>query len=168
MKKTIIIAAIMLLVAGTTSVDARTKKKAANRKSANTTRVIYTGDIASKVIGYNGTTPLNITVKNGVIENIEVLENQESPAYLKRAKDKVLPQFIGKTVAEAKTLKADIATGATYTSEALIQNIQMGLSQSKTGAAAKKSATSKKSAKVKKNSAMAKDKAVKKGAKRRH
>lgn len=130
MKKTIIIAAIMLLVAGTASLDARTKK-AAKSKKAGTTQVIYTGDIANKVIGYNGTTPLNVTVKNGVIENIEVLQNQESPAYLKRAQDKVLPQYIGKTVAEAKKLKPDIATGATYTSEALIKNIQMGLDKAK-------------------------------------
>ena len=141
MKKTIIIAAIMLLVAGTVSLDARTKKKTATKKAA-TTKVIYTGDIASKVIGYNGTTPLNITVKNGVIENIEVLPNQESPNYLKRAKDKVLPQYIGKTVAEAKKLKPDIATGATYTSEALIKNIQMGLDNAKS-APAKKAATKK-------------------------
>ena len=141
MKKTIIIAAIMLLVAGTVSLDARTKKKTATKKAA-TTKVIYTGDIASKVIGYNGTTPLNITVKNGVIESIEVLPNQESPNYLKRAKDKVLPQYIGKTVAEAKKLKPDIATGATYTSEALIKNIQMGLDNAKS-ALAKKAATKK-------------------------
>jgi len=148
MKKTIIIAAIMLLVAGTVSLDARTKKSTKTRKANNTTQVIYTGDIASKVIGYNGTTPLNITVKNGVIENIEVLPNQESPAYLKRAKEKVLPQYIGKTVAEAKKLNADIATGATYTSEALIKNIQMGLDQSKSTSTSKsKKATKKKSTK---------------------
>ena len=146
MKKTIIIAAIMLLVAGTVSLDARTKKKATTKK-ATTSQVIYTGDIASKVIGYNGTTPLNITVKNGVIENIEVLENQESPAYLKRAKDKVLPQYIGKTVAEAKKLKPDIATGATYTSEAIIKNIQRGLDKAKSTSTSKKATTKKKATK---------------------
>ncbi len=146
MKKTIIIAAIMLLVAGTASLDARTKKKTTSKKAA-TSQVIYTGDIANKVIGYNGTTPLNITVKNGVIENIEVLPNQESPGYLKRAKDKVLPQYIGKTVAEAKKLKPDIATGATYTSEALIKNIQMGLDKAKSTTAKKKATTKKKAAK---------------------
>ena len=143
MKKTIIIAVIMLLVAGTASLDARTKKKTTSKK-ASTTQVIYTGDIASKVIGYNGTTPLNIKVKNGVIEDIEVLPNQESPSYLKRAKDKVLPQYIGKTVAEAKSLKPDIATGATYTSQALIKNIQMGLDQAKSSSATNKKAATKK------------------------
>jgi electron transport complex protein RnfG len=145
MKKSIIIAAIVLLVAGTASLDARTKKSA--NKKASTTQVIYTGDIAKKVIGYNGPTPLNITVKNGVIESIEVLDNQESPGYLKRAKDKVLPQYIGKTVAEAKKLKPDIATGATYTSEALIKNIQMGLDQAKSSS---KAATTKKKTTAKK------------------
>ena len=146
MKKTIIIAAIMLLVAGTASLDARTKKKATTKK-ASTSQVIYTGDIANKVIGYNGTTPLNITVKNGVIENIEVLQNEESPAYLKRAKDKVLPQYIGKTVAEAKKLKPDIATGATYTSEAIIKNIQMGLDKVNSTATSKKATSKKKTTK---------------------
>lgn len=149
MKKTLIIAAIMLLVAGTASLDARTKKSAKSRKAtASTTQIIYTGDIAKKVIGYNGTTPLNIKIKNGVIEDIEVLQNQESPGYLKRATQKVLPQYIGKTVAEAKKLKPDIATGATYTSEALIKNIQMGLDQAKsTSSSNKKAATTKKAAK---------------------
>ena len=144
MKRTIIIAAIMLLVAGTVSLDARTKAK--TKKANNTTQVIYTGEIAKKVIGYNGTTPLNITIKNGVIEKIEVLDNQESPGYLKRAKDKVLPQYIGKTVAEAKKLKPDIATGATYTSEALIKNIQMGLDKANSTTVTKKKATTKKKA----------------------
>ncbi len=142
MKKTIIIAAILLLVAGTASIDARTKKKASKSK-ASTTQVIYTGDIASKVIGYNGPIPLNITIKNGVIEDIEVLENQESPGYLKRATAKVLPQYIGKTVAEAKKLKADVATGATYSSEAIIKNIQMGLDKAKSTSTSKKKGTKK-------------------------
>jgi len=146
MKKTIIIAAIMLLVVGTTSLDARSKKSTkANKATANTTQVIYTGDIARKVIGYNGPIPLNITVKNGVIENIEVLENQESPGYLKRATAKVLPQYIGKTVAQAKKLDADVASGATYSSNAIIQNIKMGLDQVKSTSSKKKAAKKKKS-----------------------
>lgn len=146
MKKTIIIAVIMLLVAGTVSLDARTRKSAKSQKQSST-QVIYTGEIAKKVIGYNGPIPLNITIKNGVIENIEVLDNQESPSYLKRATAKVLPQYIGKTVVEAKKLDADIATGATYSSQALIKNIQMGLEQVKSTTAKKKAPAKKKSAK---------------------
>lgn len=107
---------------------AQARKKAVTKSAA---QVIYTGEIAKKVIGYNGTTPLNITVNKGKIEKIEALPNQEDPNYLKRATKKVFAQYEGLTVAEAINLKPDVATGATYTSEALIKNIQMGLKQAK-------------------------------------
>lgn len=94
-------------------------------------KVIYTGEIAKKVVGYNGPTPVNITITNGRITNITALDNKETPSYFNKAKDKVFKQFIGKTIDEAINLKADIATGATYSSEALIKNIKMGLQQEK-------------------------------------
>lgn len=124
-------------------------------------QVIYTGEIGKKVIGYNGPTPLNITITGGKISKIEVLDNEESPRYLDKATAKVFPQFIGKTVKQALNVKADGATGATYTSEALIQNIRLGLQQAQTsGKAAKKAAKKgKKAGKVAK-------KAQKKAAKR--
>ncbi len=112
-------------IAMTAAMPMQAKKKATKA----TTQVVYTGDIAKKVIGYNGTTPLNITIKKGKIEKIEALPNQEGPAYMQRATKKVFAQYEGLTVAEALKLKPDVATGATYTSEALIKNIQMGLQQ---------------------------------------
>ena len=58
-------------------------------------------------------------------------------------------QYEGLTVAEALKLKPDVATGATYTSEALIKNIQMGLKQAKAEkpkkSASKKSGSKKRS-----------------------
>ena len=33
-------------------------------------QVIYTGEIAKKVVGYNGPTPVNITISNGRITSI--------------------------------------------------------------------------------------------------
>lgn len=107
--------------------EAKTKKKQASQ--ATGTQVIFTGDIAGKVYGYNGKTPVNIHVKGNKIERIEVLPNDETPQYLKRATAKILPQYEGKTLTEAKKVRPDVATGATYTSEALIKNIQMGLEQ---------------------------------------
>ncbi|MBR5638311.1 MAG: FMN-binding protein [Muribaculaceae bacterium] len=94
-------------------------------------QVIYTGEIAKKVVGYNGPTPVNITISNGRITSITALDNKETPSYFNRAKEKVFKQFIGKTVDEAINLKADVASGATYSSEALIKNIKMGLQQAK-------------------------------------
>lgn len=97
----------------------------------STPQVIYTGEIAKKVIGYNGTTPVSISINNGRITSITALDNKETPAYFNKAKEKVFKQYIGKTVKEAQNLKADVATGATYSSEALIKNIKMGLEQAK-------------------------------------
>lgn len=102
-------------------------------------KVIYTGEIGKKVMGYNGATPLNITVENGKITKIEALRNSESPKYMKRAQAKVFPQFIGMSVGQALKTRADVATGATYTSRALIQNIKLGLKKAG-GASSKKSA----------------------------
>lgn len=122
--KTLIFIAIAAMCTGS---QATAKKKSAPKASKQ--QVIYTGEIAKKVIGYQGTTPLNITIAGGKIVKIEVLPNNETPQYLKRAMAKVIPQYEGVTVEQATKLKPDAATGATYTSEALIKNIQMGLKQ---------------------------------------
>lgn len=139
MKKFITMMAVVAITL-TAAMPAQAKKKT-NVKAA-ATQVVYTGEIAKKVIGYNGTTPLNITINNGKIEKIEALPNQEGPSYMQRATKKVFAQYEGLTVEEAIKLKPDVATGATYTSEALIKNIQMGLKQAKTDAS-KKSGTKK-------------------------
>ena len=111
-------------------------------------KVVYTGELAKKVIGYNGPTPLNITISNGKIAKIEVLENEESPRYLDKATGKIFPQFVGKSVSEALKLKVDAVTGATYTSNALLENIRLGLLEAqKTAVKSGKKATTKKATK---------------------
>ncbi len=92
-------------------------------------KVIYTGEIGKKVIGYNGPTPLNITVTNGKITHIEVLDNEESPKYLKKATSRIFPKYIGKSVKEALSMKVDAVTGATYSSKAILENLKLGLKQ---------------------------------------
>lgn len=106
-------------------------------------QVIYTGEIAKKVVGYNGPTPVSISITNGRITNITALDNKETPSYFSRAKEKVFKQFIGKTIDEALNLNADCATGATYSSEALIKNIKLGLQQAKPASKDKKKSTKK-------------------------
>ena len=81
MKKMMTLMAIVA-IALTAVMPAYARKKAATKSTA---QVVYTGEIAKKVIGYNGTTPLNITINKGKIEKIEALPNQEDPNYLKRA-----------------------------------------------------------------------------------
>ena len=140
---------VVVVIAMFAAVPAQARRHADN----NGKQVIYTGDIAKKVIGYNGPTPVNITIKNGKIREIEALPNQEDPKYLRRATRKVFNQYEDLTIEEALKLKPDVATGATYTSEALIKNIQMGLKQAKTEKSDKKTTTKKsKKSKTKKRS----------------
>ncbi len=106
--------------------------------------VIYTGELAKHVKGYSGPTPLKITVEKGKITKIEAETSKESPRYYRMAQKKVFPQYIGKTVDEAINLKPDGATGATYSSKAIVENIKLGLSKYKKSA---KSTSTKKSKK---------------------
>ncbi|MBQ0120788.1 MAG: FMN-binding protein [Bacteroidales bacterium] len=126
--KTMAVAAALMLIA-CAQADAKTAPKKKSSPKAQAEQVIFTGELAKRVIGYSSTTPLNITIKDGKIAKIEALPNKETPQYFKKAATKVFAQYEGLTIDQALKLKADVATGATYSSEALIKNIQMGLQQ---------------------------------------
>jgi len=89
--------------------------------------VVNTTTIANDVEGYNGPVPVKIYIKKNKIEKIEVLKNQETPKYLTKVKKEIQNAWDGLTVKEAKAKKVDGVTGATFTSEAIIQNVQKGL-----------------------------------------
>ena len=89
--------------------------------------VVNTTTIAKDVEGYNGPVPLKIYIKKNKIEKIELLKNQETPKYLVKVKNALLSAWDGLTVKEAKAKKVDGVTGATFTSEAIKENVQKGL-----------------------------------------
>ena len=89
--------------------------------------VVNTTTIVNGVEGYNGPVPLKIYIKKNKIEKIEVLKNQETPKYLVKVKNAMLNAWDGLTVKEAKAKKVDGVTGATFTSDAIKQNVQKGL-----------------------------------------
>ena len=73
-------------------------------------------------------------IEDGIITKIEALPCNETPKYYKRAQKAIFPQYIGKTVSQALKIKPDAATGATYSSKALISNIKIGLNNYKKSA----------------------------------
>ena len=111
-------AAVVLMSAG--------KQDGAISKEGNV-YVVNTTTIASSVEGYNGPVPLKIYIKKNKIEKIELLKNQETPKYLAKVKKALLNAWDGLTVKEAKAKKVDAVTGATFTSEAIKENVQKGL-----------------------------------------
>ncbi len=89
--------------------------------------VVNTTTLATDVEGYVGTTPLKIYIKKNKVLRIEALKNQETPKYFLKVKKHLLPQWDGMTV--KKALKADVdgVTGATFSSDAVKENVKRGL-----------------------------------------
>lgn len=90
------------------------------------TMVVNTTSLTKNVRGYKGTTPVKIYIKKNKVVKVEALPNRESPKYFAMAKA-VLEQFEGKSVTKASKMQVDGVTGATYTSKALVKNVQAGL-----------------------------------------
>lgn len=89
--------------------------------------VINTTSLGSDIEGYNGSTPLKIYIKKNKVERIEFLKSMETPKYYAKVKKALMDKWNGLKVKDAKTQQVDIVTGATYSSEAVIKNVQVGL-----------------------------------------
>ncbi|MBO4755774.1 MAG: FMN-binding protein [Bacteroidales bacterium] len=125
MKKILLLVAIVAVLSGTFAVS--TACGSSQAKGPDTLR-INTTDLGKDIIGYNGPTPVEITVVSGNIVDIKALPNMEGPRYMQAVRDGgLLKKLVGKSVKEAKDIELDAVSGATYTSNALIKNIRLGL-----------------------------------------
>ena len=89
--------------------------------------VINTTTLGKDVQGFLGTTPVKIYIQKNKIVKIEALKNQETPKYFLKVKKNLLDKWNGVKVKDAKKMKVDAVTGATYSSKAVIENVQLGL-----------------------------------------
>ncbi len=93
----------------------------------NGVTVINTTSLADDVEGYAGPTPLKIYIKENKIEKIVALKNLETPKYFALIKRNLLTKWNGLAPKKAATQQVDAVTGATYSSEAVIENVKRGL-----------------------------------------
>ena len=96
-------------------------------KQADGTFVVNTTTLAEDVKGYRGTTPLEIYIKSGKIVKVEALKNQETPKYFIYIRKELLPKYEGLKVNKVKSTQIDAVTGATFSSKAVIENVNRGL-----------------------------------------
>ena len=89
--------------------------------------VINTTTLGKDVQGFLGTTPVKIYIQKNKVVKIEALKNQETPKYFLKVKKHLLDKWNGVKVKDAKKMKVDAVTGATYSSKAVIENVQLGL-----------------------------------------
>ena len=87
---------------------------------------LNTTELGKDIIGYAGTVPLEITLEDGKVKNIKALANSETPEFFEEA-SVLLSKWNGYTIEDAQKMKVDGVSGATFTSNAIIGNVQRGL-----------------------------------------
>ena len=92
--------------------------------------VVNTKPLAKDVQGYGGPVPLKIHIKDGRVAAVEAEPNAESPDFFNRAKT-LLNHWQNKSVDEALAEDVDAVSGATFSSKAIIANMQRGLAYAK-------------------------------------
>jgi len=70
-----------------------------------------------KVKGFQGTTPLLVTIKNDKIVKVEALPNTETPQFFEKIKQLMLPKYAEQKFEDYQ--KVDAVTGATRSSIAV-------------------------------------------------
>ena len=120
MKKNILIAMLLMCGLAAQADDVIKKEK-------DGTYVVNTTTLAQDVEGYNGPTPVEIYIKKNKIVKVVLLKSQETPKYNARIKKQMLPAYEGQKVSKNKYAEVDALTGATFTSDAVKENVKRGL-----------------------------------------
>jgi len=97
------------------------------KKEKDGTYIVNTTTLAQDVEGYNGTTPVEVYIKKNKIVKVVLLKSQETPKYNARIKKQLLPQYEGMKVVKSKSPEVDGLTGATFTSDAVKENVRRGV-----------------------------------------
>lgn len=88
---------------------------------------VRTDKIGASIEGYAGAVPLEILIREGKIQEIKALPNAETPDFFDRAFSGIAPKYKGKTLAEALDSEVDAVSGATFSSDAIIENVDVAL-----------------------------------------
>lgn len=94
------------------------------RKEKDGTYVVNTTTLAQNVEGYAGPTPVEVYIKKNKIVKVVPLKTQDGPKYVARVKKGMLPSYEGMNVKKGTVEEVDAVTGATFTSNAMQENIR--------------------------------------------
>ena len=93
----------------------------------NGTYIVNTTTLGKDVVGYVSNIPVKVYIKKNKVEKVEILKNQETPKYMAKVKKALQGKWDGIKVKDASKQQVDVVTGATFSSEALIKNVQLAL-----------------------------------------
>lgn len=127
MKRILTFGLVVWMLSTTVCVFARVSNDDVMTRQADGTYVVNTTTLCADVVGYRSATPLMVYIKNGKVQKVEALRNQETPKYFVRVKQGILDKWNGKKVQKAEKMTVDAVTGATLSSEAVKQNVRAAL-----------------------------------------
>lgn len=100
--------------------------KAVDNKGKLLGYVLNSTEYSKDIRGFRGPVPVVVvTDKAQKIRKVAALGNHETPAYFKKAARGVMDKWDGKSIQKAKDVDVDGVTGATFTSKAIIKNVQL-------------------------------------------
>jgi electron transport complex protein RnfG len=95
------------------------------RKEKDGTYVVNTTTLAQDVEGYAGPTPVEVYIKKDKIVKVVPLKTMDGPKYVAKVKNGMLSKYEGMKIEKKKALpQVDGVTGATFTSDAMKENIK--------------------------------------------
>ena len=115
----LLLGAFLFLTSQTTEEPVMTKQKDVT--------VINTTTLATDIEGYVSTTPVKVYITAGKVLKVEALENEETPQYFDMVVKGLMKKWNGLPVKTAEKQKVDVVTGATVSSEAVIENVRRGI-----------------------------------------
>ena len=93
-------------------------------------QLVYTAPYTPDARGFAGPTPLYLRFSTeGEILALAMGTNAETPDFLRSATEGIFPKFTGLDASQAAQLQVDAVSGATYSSLAILANVQATLSQ---------------------------------------
>ena len=117
MKKTLLSVLLAVAMVTASAQDVMHKEK-------DGTYVVNTTTLAADVEGYNGPTPVEVYIKKNKIVKVLPLKSQEGPKYVAKVKKDMLPKYEQMNVKKGTVQDVDAVTGATFTSQAVQENIR--------------------------------------------
>lgn len=96
-------------------------------READGTYVVNTSTLGRNVRGYAGATPLKVYIRKDRVVKVEALSNKETPRIFAKVESGLLHRWNGKKVSKAAAMKVDAVSGATYSSNAVAENVRLAL-----------------------------------------
>ncbi len=117
MRKTMVVVLLAMAFVAASAQDVMRKEK-------DGTYVVNTTTLAQDVEGYAGPTPVEVYIKKNKIVKVVPLKTQDGPKYVAKVKKGMLPSYEGMNVKKGTVGEVDAVTGATFTSNAMQENIR--------------------------------------------